>query len=254
MVLIWPSFEPYVDMLEEMLQLPLYQGLLGEGGLPLTSVEGLLSMEMFLLADIFFMAIILLFSVQCIPREVDSGSLDFMLSFPVPRWRFLLEKLTAYITVTLSFPILTTAGAIFGVVLIPEIEFQLRGLEAFFLALVSRWILYLTLTCLVILISVIFMETGKTLTLGGLLLGGSFLLDTLGGLLRIADEVMGKGVQETSLYYYLDGPEIMAKIINEGYDAFPFAELFLILAIGIGAIFLALLLFDNPFRQKQEFK
>ena len=86
MVLIWPSFEPYVEMLQGILELPIYGAILGEG-MPMTSLEGLLSMELFIMSDIFFMGLILLFGIQCIPREVDSGSLDFMLSFPVPRWR-----------------------------------------------------------------------------------------------------------------------------------------------------------------------
>ncbi|MHA1945574.1 MAG: ABC transporter permease subunit [Candidatus Hodarchaeales archaeon] len=252
MVLIWPSFEPYVEMLQEMLELPFYQAILGEG-LSLTSLEGLLSMELFILSDIFFMGLILLFGIQCIPREVDSGSLDFMLSFPVPRWRFLLEKLAAFITVTLSYPILTAAGAILGVVVI-GVEFQSNGLEAFFLGLFGRWVLYVTLTCLIILLSIIFMDTGKTLTFGGLLLGGSWLIDTLGGLVIMADATMGELIQGMSLYYYLDGPGIMGKILGEGLSGFPLGEFVLILAIGVGAIVLSLAIFDNPIRQKREFK
>ncbi|MHA2244010.1 MAG: ABC transporter permease subunit [Candidatus Hodarchaeales archaeon] len=253
MVLIWPSFEPYVETLEEMLKLDIYQAILGES-MTLTSIEGLLSMELFIMADIFFMGLILLFGVQCIPREVDSGSLDFILSFPVPRWRFLLEKLVAFITVTFSFPILTTVGAIVGVFLIPEAEFQTNGLEAFFLALFCRWILYITLTCLVILLSIILMDTGKTLGFGGLLLGGSFLIDTFGGLLSTADPEMAEAIQGTSLYYYLDGPGIMGNIIAEGGSGFPLVELLFILAIGVVAILASLVLFDNPIRQKREFK
>lgn len=253
MVLIWPSFEPYVEMLQEMLELPIYQAILGEG-IPLTSIEGLLSMELFIMADIFFMGLILLFGVQCIPREVDSGSLDFTLSFPVPRWRFLLEKLAAFITVSFSFPILTTAGAIVGVILIPEAEFQTNGLEAFFLGLFSRWILYLTLTCLVILFSIILMDIGKTLGFGGLLLGGSFLIDTFGGILSTADPEMAETIQGMSFYYYLDGPTIMGKVLAEGVSGFPLGELLLILAIGGMALFVSLFLFDNPIGQKREFK
>lgn len=253
MVAVWPSFQPYVEMLQEMMELPLYQALLGEG-VGLATLEDLLGLELFILSDMFFMGLILFFGVQCIPREVDSGSLDFMLSFPVPRWRFLLEKLFAFITVTLSYPILTTAGAILGAVVIPGIEFQPRGLEAYFLGLFCRWILYVTLTCIVILISIIFMDTGKTLGFGGLLLGGSFIIDTLGGMVRLADPVLADQIQGVSLYYYLDGPSIVDKIMTEGFAAFPFVELIVILAIGVGAIFLALVIFDNPFRQKREFK
>jgi ABC-type transport system involved in multi-copper enzyme maturation permease subunit len=253
MVAIWPSFQPYVEMLQEMMELPLYQAILGEGA-ALDSIEALLSIELSILSDIFFMGLILLFGIQCIPREVDSGSLDFMFSFPVPRWRFLLEKLFAFITITISYPILTTAGAILGSVIIPGIEFHPRGLGAFFLGLFGRWILYLTLTCIVILISIIFMDTGKTLGFGGLLLGGSFLLDTLAGVVRVADPAMANQIQGTSLYYYLDGNIIVDKVIKEGYGAFPFGEMIFILALGIGAIIVSLVIFDNPFGQKREFK
>ncbi len=253
MVAIWPSFEPYVEALQEMMELPLYQAILGEGA-GLSSLEELLSIELFIMSDMFFMGLILLFGIQIIPREVDSGSLDFMLSFPVPRWRFLLEKLFAFITVTISFPILTTAGAILGAVVIPGIEFQPHGLQAFFLGLFSRWILYITLTCIVILISIIFMDTGKTLGIGGLLLGGSFILDTLGGLVRMADPAIADQIQGISLYHYLDGSAIMDKVVTDGLGAFPLGEMILILIIGVGALLVSLVLFDNPFSQKREFK
>jgi ABC-type transport system involved in multi-copper enzyme maturation permease subunit len=253
MAAIWPSFEPYVAILEEMLQLDFYVAILGEG-MSLTSVEGLLSMELFIMSDIFFMGLILLFGIQCIPREVDSGSLDFILSFPVPRWRFLLEKLAAFITVTFSYPVLTTAGAILGAVIIPGIEFQSNGLESFFLALFSRWVLYITLTCLAILFSIIFMDSGKTLIFSGLLLGGSWLLDTLGGLVIMADAVLGEQIQKMSLYFYLDGPTIMKNVIEDGFSGFPLGEFVFILVIGIVALLASLVIFDNPFRQKKEFK
>ncbi|MHA1942530.1 MAG: ABC transporter permease subunit [Candidatus Hodarchaeales archaeon] len=253
MVVLWPSFEPFAPMLQEMMDLPFYAALIGETS-GFSSVEGLLTMELFILSDIFYMGIILLFGVQCITREVDSGSLDFMMSFPVSRKRILLEKFFAYLTVTASFPILTAGGALLGALIIPGIEFHPRGLVAFFLGLICRWVLYMTLTSVVILISVIFMETGKTLAFGGLLLGGSFLLDILAGFVRMADETIADIIQYISFYYYLDGLEITDKIIKEGYSVFPFGQLVFILAIGVVAILGALLIFDNPFGQKREFK
>ena len=253
MVALWPSFEPFLPMFQEMMEMPFYEAIIGEA-LGFTSVEGLLTMELYILSDIFYMGLILLFGIQCITREVDSGSLDFVLSFPITRKRFLLEKLFAYITVSASFPILTVGGAILGSIIIPGIEFHPRGLPAFFLGLSSRWVLYLTLTCIVILISVIFMDTGKTLGFGGLFLGGSFLLDILAGFVKVADENIGEMIQYSSLYYYLDGISITNGIIEEGYSFFPIGELFIISAIGVLAVVLALFIFDNPIRQKREFK
>jgi hypothetical protein len=98
------------------------------------------------------------------------------------------------------------------------------------------------------------MDTGKTLTFGGLLLGGSWLLDTLGGLVLMADATMGELIQGISLYYYLDGPAIMDMVIKEGFSGFPLGEFVLILVLGVLALLASLVIFDNPFRQKREFK
>ncbi len=66
---------------------------------------------------------------------------------------------------------------------------------------------------------------------------------------------MAKTIQGMSLYYYLDGPGIMGSVIADGVSAgFPLGELILILAIGVVAILSSLVIFDNPFRQKREFK
>ena len=253
MVALWPSFEPFLPMFEEMMQMPIMSAILGES-MGFTSVEGLLTMELYILSDIFYMGLILLFGVQCITREVDSGSLDFVMSFPVSRKRFLLEKLFAFITVSASFPILTAGGAVLGAIIIPGIEFHPRGLPAYFLGLLSRWVLYLTLTCIVVLISVIFMDTGKTLGFGGLLLGGSFLLDIIAGFVKVADKDIGEIIQYSSLYYYLDGLAITNGIINDGYGAFPLGEFIFVIAIGVLAVLITLFIFDNPIRQKREFK
>lgn len=46
----------------------------------------------------------------------------------------------------------------------------------------------------------------------------------------------------------------MSKIINKGYGAFPLLDLIFILAIGLVSLIISLVIFDNPFRQKKEFK
>ena len=252
MVALWPSFEEYVADFAQVLEQPFYKALLPEGA-DFTSVEGFLAMEIFTMSDIFFMALILLFGIQIVNREVDSGTLDFMLSFPVPRWRFILEKVFAYLTVTFSFPVFSAGIAIVGAAIL-GIELQPHGGEAFFLALVGKWLLYVTMTCVVILISVIVMDTGKTLAFGGLFVGGSYLLKTIGGLVTAADPDLATLLREASFYHYLDGGRIMNKIIETGGLSSNLIQEFLGMAI-IAAVLIALtiIIFDNPFFQKREF-
>lgn len=243
MTFLWPDFAPYVETLETLLEQPLYVALLGEETLGLTSLEGLIAMELFVVGDIVFVALILLFGVVSIAREVDSGTLDFMLSYPVPRWKFLLEKLLAFITVTLGYPVLTCAAAILGAIIIGE-DFN-SG--AFLIALLGRWLLYITLTIIVILCSLIFMESSKTLGLAGLILGGSYIAKVLGGLVGMANPETADVLQGISLFYYLDGSAVMKAVMSN--EAYPLAELAVLLAVGITALIASLALF-----QKREFK
>ncbi|UCG89952.1 MAG: ABC transporter permease subunit [Candidatus Heimdallarchaeota archaeon] len=252
MVAIWPSFEEYMAGFGDLLEQPFYKALLPEGA-DFTSVEGFIAMEIFTMADIFFMALILLFGIQLVNREVDSGTMDFVLSFPVPRWRFILEKVFAYITVTFSFPVFSAGIAIVGAEIL-GVELKPHGGEAYFLALVGKWLLYFTMTCVVILISVIFMDTGKTLAFGGLFVGGSYLLKTIGGLVTAADPDLATLLREASFYHYLDGGRIMNKVIETGGLTSNLVQEFLGMAI-IAAVLIALtiIIFDNPLFQKREF-
>lgn len=245
MVVLWPTFEPLAEDLQEFLENPLYQAILSEGSfeLGIASFEGLLSIEIFLVGDLIFLGLILLFGTMIVAREVDTGTLDIILSFPVPRWRFLLEKFLAFITVTLTFPILTWLATALGAMAY-GIDFNS---EAYFLGLFGRWILYMTLTCIVILCSIIFMDTTKTLGSAGLILGGSFILERLGGLVRTASEETADILQGISLFHYLDGSTIMNAILDN--NGFPLEELILVLLIGFMALLASLMLF-----QTREFK
>lgn len=107
----------------------------------------------------------------------DEEIADIML----PRWKFLLEKLLAIITLSLTFPILiwgvTTVGA---TVLIEMGELTEFSSEAFLLALLGKWLVYMVFTCITLFCSVIFMDTTKTLGSAGLIVGGSWILERFG--------------------------------------------------------------------------
>ena len=252
MIVLWPSFEEYMADFATLLEQPFYKALLPEGA-DFSSVEGFLAMEIFTMADIFFMALIILFGIQIVNREVDSGTLDFMLSFPVPRWRFILEKVSAFMTVTLLFPVLTTGMTVIASIIF-NVDLQTHGVEGIFFALLGKWLMYFTMTCVVILISVITMDTGKTLAFGGLFVGGSYLLKTIGGLITASDPELAQSLREVSFYSYLDGGKIMNKVIEVGELTSELIEEFVGMAlIAVALIALTIVIFDNPFIQKREF-
>ena len=244
MVWIWPEFEPLVQDIQELLEHPLYEAILGEASVELgiTSFEGLISLELFILSDFIFIALIVQFGAMSIAGEANSGTLDLIMSYPIPRWRFLLEKLLAAITLMLAYPLfmwgVTTAGA-------SALNIEFNN-QAFLMALLAKWTLYTTLTCIAILCSVIFMDSTKTLGSAGLILGGSFMLERLGGLIRPASETIADLLQGISLFHYLDGVAVMNAVMND--EVFPLNELGLVVTIGIVALVAALVLF-----RKREF-
>ncbi|MFX0208959.1 MAG: ABC transporter permease [Candidatus Hodarchaeota archaeon] len=238
---IWPEYEPIMKQFEVAFEdNPLFASLLGESAIG--SFEGFVSIEMFIVADFIFMGLIILVGTMAIAREADSGTLDVILSYPVPRWKFLLEKLLAIITLSVTFPIVIWGVVAVGAAAL-SIEFES---EAFLLAIVGKWIVYMVFTCITLLWSVIFMETTKTLGSAGLIIGGSWIFERFGGLIRTASEETADIIQGISLFHYLDGPTVMKALMNN--DPFPLDELALVLAIGIGALLAALFLF-----QKREF-
>lgn len=238
---IWPEYEPMMQEFEIIFKdNPLLAGLLGESDLG--SFEGFISIEMFIMADFIFMVLIILVGTMAIAREADSGTLDVILSYPVPRWKFLLEKLLAIITLSLTFPIFVWGAVAVGAAAL-SIEFNS---QAFLLAIFGKWIVYMVFTCITILCSVIFMDTTKTLGSAGLIIGGSWMLERFGGLIRTASAEIADILQGVSLFHYLEGGAVMNAIMdNEGY---PLNELVLVLTIGIAALLGALVLF-----QKREF-
>ena len=245
MAFIWPSFEGAVEAYEAIMSDPFIAGLLGEGAskLGISSFDGLIAMELFIMGDLIFIAFAIAIGILAVTREVDTGTLDMMLGLPVPRWKIIIEKLSAFITISFSYPLfIWIASAVSAAIM--NIEWNP---VIFFIALVGRWLLLITLTCVVILISVVFMDTSKTLGVSALFLGGSWILERFGGLLRSASEELADFFQGISLFHYLDGAAVMGDMING--EALPYLDFIIVVGIGIIALVLSLLIF-----QRREFK
>ncbi|UCG89951.1 MAG: hypothetical protein JSU57_05675 [Candidatus Heimdallarchaeota archaeon] len=168
----------------------------------------------------------------------------------------------AIITLSLIFPILVWGSIVVGVEILNASGTLQRPIdfksEAFLIALLGKWLVFMAFTCITLLCSVIFMETTKTLGSAGLIVGGSWILERFGGLIRTASAETADIIQGISLFHYLEGTKVMNGLINnENFDyyypvieldlsyAYPFPELVLVLAIGIGALLLALFLFQK---------
>ncbi len=104
--LSWPSMKELIlERLEDMNN-PIYKAILGDlglAGLGLTW-EGAIFMYAGGTMNILILLVAFL-PARLLSVEVDKNTLDVMLSHPIPRWRYILEKFAVYLSYGLLFPI-----------------------------------------------------------------------------------------------------------------------------------------------------
>ncbi|MFW9991674.1 MAG: ABC transporter permease [Candidatus Odinarchaeota archaeon] len=228
----WPSMQDMIlDRLEQMSN-PIYQAILGDLGL-----EGLgLTWEaaMFMYAG-GVMNIVMLFVAMLIPgrmlaTEIDKKSLDVVLSYPIPRWRYLLEKFAVYLTYSLLFPVflvvvMISSSAVLGEEVDPVLIVNY---------VIGVWFLLFALGAFSLLCVTVFLDSSRSLAAAGILILCQYFLASMGGLIPVLSDL-----QFLSLFHYFK----LDAITSAGM--LPLGELFIVTATGIIALSGALYIFQR---------
>ncbi|MGB7338255.1 MAG: ABC transporter permease subunit [Phototrophicaceae bacterium] len=80
----------------------------------LASVEGLIAVGVFGKLALMFAAYPVVMGLRVTSAEEDNGTMDVMLSLPLPRWRVIFEKFLAYTLNIIILMILTVSGLYIG--------------------------------------------------------------------------------------------------------------------------------------------
>ena len=179
MGLVWPEFKGLLEEggFKELLQSGFYQALIpGSSSLDMTSFEGFWAMELLTILDFFMLFLAIFIPVRLISNEVDKNTLDISLSFPVPRWQFVLQKFLVYLTQMAIFIGFIVVGAVFSAELIGE-SFNYENL---LLASLAIFILFFTLGAMSLLASALFLESGRSLSVAAVFVIGMWILNSIG--------------------------------------------------------------------------
>lgn len=228
----WSSMKDIIiDRLATMNN-PIMVAILGDLG-----VEGIDNVFM---ASIFMYAggtanLVILFAAILIPsrllsEEIDKNVLDVILSYPILRWRYLLDKFLVYLTYSLSYPIIvfiTMMGS-------AAINNENMDISLVLNYSISLWFLLFAVGSVSLLMTSIFLDSNRSLAAAGLVAIGQYFLDSLGGIIPALQDL-----QFLSLFHYLK----LGAILNEGM--IPLNELFIISFVGFFATLLALWIFDH---------
>lgn len=134
--------------------------------------------------------------------EEDNGTMDMLLSLPVPRWQMVVEKFLAYTVTMLVIVILIFGGLWLGTQLV-DYELNVGRLAVTSLNILPSMLLILAFT---ILMGALI--RGKKLAIGitAAFVLGSFMLDTIGDM---ATGTFAENIRWISFFNYYDSTSVM---------------------------------------------
>ncbi len=191
----------------------------------MTTVEGYLDGQIFILAPLAVAFFTILTASSAIAGAEERGTLDVLLGNPLPRWQLIVGNFAA--TAISLLGILALAGAMTWVTAaLMDIDLSLRATAEGYLNL---WPISLAFGGLAMLCSAIFHRRALAIAIPGFVLFGMYLLDTLG---NISDDI--EDYKPLSAFHYY------GSAVLDGVDWVNFAGL---AAVAVALILLAILVF-----------
>jgi len=176
---IWPSFKEQTAAFSEILKNPVYQALLGQLGLmDMTTWQGIFYMYVGICMEWAIVFIAILIPARIVAGEVDKNTLDVTLSYPISRWRYLLEKFMVYLTYNLLYAVFVYVFAVVSTNSLGEtLDMTVLGQ-----AMMGFWLWLFALGALSLLCGTLFLESNRALSASGALIVTQYLMTRLGDL------------------------------------------------------------------------
>lgn len=227
---IWPSMKEQAAIFAEFLKSPIYQALLGQMGvMDITTWQGFFYMEVGLTLEFVVVFLAILIPTRIITGEVDKNTLDVTLSYPIPRWRYLLEKFMVYLTYSLLYPAFVYIMAVVATNSLGEtMDMTVLGHS-----MIGFWLWLFALGALSLLCGTVFLDSNRALSASGILIVTQYVMTRLGDLGDLSF------LKDFSLFNYLSTGSIFQNggmILN---------ELAVVLGVGIAALAAALYVFQK---------
>lgn len=164
-----------MDALLETMPPEMTRALLGDVA-TMTTIEGYLVSQLYQFGWVILLGIYVAYAAAgAISGEVERGRADLLLSLPITRTRFVVEKFLAFVPVIVAINVVTFAAVYAGIVLVDEtIDLvdlvAVHGVSTFYL---------LACAGVGLLASVLFDSVRRAQTVGAGVVFGTFLLDSL---------------------------------------------------------------------------
>lgn len=234
MVLILPSAEGLQQMADFISTIPpiiLAAAGVGDNLHLLATAEGFIAMGLFSKFLLFFAAYSVITGLNVITNEEDEGTLDVVLSWPVPRWQIVAEKFAAY---TLSI-FLVIAPMFIGIwlgTLFTGLTLNLVTMAELVATLFPAMTIVLAFT---ILVGAFIGRKRRVVLITTSFVIVSFMLQTVG---MVAKGSIAENVRYISFFSYVDVGEVVAKGLS-------MANVIGLLAVSVAMILVAMWGFER---------
>jgi ABC-2 type transport system permease protein len=227
---IWPSMKGQMAAFSEILKNPVYQALLGQlGVLDMTTWQGIFYMYVGIVMEWAIVFIAILIPARIVAAEVDKNTLDVTLSYPIPRWRYLLEKFGVYVTYNILYAVFIYLFAVVSTNGLGET----LDTTVLIHALTGFWLWLFALGALSLLCGTLFLESNRALSASGALIVIQYIMTRLGELGDLSF------LKDWTVFNYLSTGTILQ---NGGI---PMNELAVVVGVGVAALVAALYVFQK---------
>ena len=227
---IWPSFQEQSAGFAELLKNPIYQAILGEIALfDISTWQGFFYIEVGVILEFSVIFLAILIPARIVAGEVDKNTLDVTLSYPIPRWRYLLEKFMVYLTYSLLYPSFVYIMAVVSTNSLGEtMDMTVLGHS-----MIGFWLWLFALGALSLLCGTVFLDSNRALSASGILIVTQYVMTRFGNFGNLSF------LKDYTVFNYLSTGSIFQNggmILN---------ELAVVLGVGIAALAAALYVFQK---------
>jgi ABC-2 type transport system permease protein len=191
-----------------------------------TTPDGMMGMFFFVFVPLILAVLAVLYGLGMTFTEEEQGTLDVLLSYPIPRWQVIVEKFAAFVVILVAVLALALVGLVLSRVITPELDIALGPL---LLGMLNVIPVVLLTTALTLFLSTVLRSRGAAAGVVIALLVASYFMQSLAGMLSAPLNNM----RYASIFHYYGG----AGVLVNGVDWSGFA-----LLTGLTVVFLGLAL------------
>ncbi len=229
MVIVYPLISEF-QQFNQLMESPIFVALVGSmQGLEFTTPAGFLGVEFFSWAPLVLAVYAVLFGLGIVGGEEARGTLDLLLSAPVPRWRVIAEKSATFVIGLAVILGLTLIAMVLGVAVTPGLDIG-PGMIA--VGMLNVMPVVALMAAITLLLTTVLRSRTQAGGIAAGIIVASYFLNSLAGL---ADSEVLRGIQHLSFYKYYNPFGVLVDGIEWGN--------FLFLLAVTGALFLGSIYF-----------